>query len=341
MVCPSCERLLRIPTSEDEIPPLVVRAERSKEAVAEQGEMVKKRRRRKKKAVDLTESWEKEPSARRHSRRGERVDRIRIVGFLIGGFILLAGFLMALFLLDKGSDARAEKNKATAKPAPIELPKSVEKTDADFLEKAEPVVTAFLQAKSVEDLLPVVRNAAAAEPRMRDYYATHEFAPVGINTFNVVREVVRNGASLSVVVRTSDYDLKDVVCYYEGDKVKVDWENAVGWSEMPWSEFKDKKPGKPTLFRADVATVEYYNYDFSDDDKWHSYRLSSPDGDEVLYAYVERGSVMDSRIEIPTDQKSAHYIFKLRFPPGATRDDQVLIDDCVCEGWSLDDPASP
>ncbi|MEO7098882.1 MAG: hypothetical protein ABI162_05940, partial [Luteolibacter sp.] len=78
---------------------------------------------------------------------------------------------------------------------------------------------------------------------------------------------------------------------------------------------------------------DYYNFDFNDDMKWQSYRLVSPDGEHAIYGYVEKSSLLDGRIRPNADVKSTPLMLSLKFPPGSTSSNQVLIDQFITEGW--------
>jgi hypothetical protein len=87
--------------------------------------------------------------------------------------------------------------------------------------------------------------------------------------------------------------------------------------------------------------VEYYNFGFSDDRKWQSYLLVSPDEGHTLYAYAERGSVLDNRLKPSPDVKKTPLTLMLSFPAGAASGNQVLVDKFVAEGWMLETEESP
>jgi hypothetical protein len=105
---------------------------------------------------------------------------------------------------------------------------------------------------------------------------------------------------------------------------------------MTWDEFLTSKPTSPTLFRVSVHPVEYYNFAFTDDTRWRSYRLDSPDGQHTIYGYVERGSLADSRIQLPPEAKMSPYTLYLRFPEDAGSRNQVLIDRIAADSWLIE-----
>lgn len=102
---------------------------------------------------------------------------------------------------------------------------------------------------------------------------------------------------------------------------------------MPWQDFLDQKPTSPKAFRLTLAQVDYYNFGFKDDMKWQSYSLESPDKAHIVYGYVEKESVLNSKIKLNPDVKSSPMMLSLKFPEGALTSNQVIIEDLVGEGW--------
>ncbi|OYV02513.1 MAG: hypothetical protein CFE26_22095, partial [Verrucomicrobiales bacterium VVV1] len=105
-----------------------------------------------------------------------------------------------------------------------------------------------------------------------------------------------------------------------------------------WDEFKEKQPKTPTRFRVRLKPIIYYNFGFSDDRKWRSYLVESPDGNHRLFAYVERGSRVDDLINFADNPGGRDYVLDLRFPADNPGSNQVLIEDRIAEGWVEPEP---
>lgn len=215
------------------------------------------------------------------------------------------------------------------------------RSDAARLADAEPVIRGFLDARHVEDLLPLVRNPDTAGPRMRDHYGGNSIEAPGLSEVVAARGLSRLGEVFTVAVRTRAHEEKTIAFEETADGVRIDWESWAGWSEMRWDAFMAAKPTTPKLFRVSLDTVDYFNFDFADDRKWQSYRLISPDGEHALYGYVEKGTVLDSRLKPPSDMKSVPLTLSLKFPENAAAANQVLIDSLVADGWVIDSETKP
>ncbi len=249
--------------------------------------------------------------------------------------LVVAGVLKTM--VGGGPPPPAVDAPATA-PSPVEevVPASVQLSDADFLAAAEPLARAFLTAETTDELLPLIRNPETAGPRIQSHFPDGKISAPGMAAFNTRLDVTREGAALSVLVRTDDMLEKRLAFFPTAEGLKIDWESWAGWSDMPWREFLASKPEQASMFRVVLSPVEYYNFGFTDDRKWQSYRLVSPDGEHALYGYVERGSPLDLSLRLSPDKKQADLTLLLKFPPKQSSHNQVLITQMLAEGWVLD-----
>lgn len=224
-----------------------------------------------------------------------------------------------------------------------ELPPPVAagRSDAEFLAEAEPLTRKFLEAVSIAELLPLVRNPGVAEGRMRRHYPGGGIVAPGMAQFNTDSNIARVGAIAWIRIRTRDYEDKALAYVETPQGIKIDWESWAGWSEMPWAEFLASKPTTAQVFRLNLSALDYYNVAFADDRKWQSYRLISPDGEHSLYGYAERDSVLNSLLRPPPDSCGAALMLALKFPENASSSNQVLIVEFVTEGWVLETESTP
>ncbi len=339
LVCPNCRRVLRIPGPGDAHAPLVVPLpESGPDAAKPKG--VKRRRRKSRKGVD--QEWDRTTGG---SRSASHDEKRQMRGMLVAGSLLLAlilaGVLFAI-LRDKPQAAKLPGSQPAPSVIQPAAPGEPVLGDGEFLAAAEPLAKSFLAATRIEELLPLIREPQRAEPRIRAWFPDGRIDAAGLNAFDVRRMIERNGPLLSVQVRTNDFTEKTMTFAPSPAGLKIDWEAWAGWSEMPWAGFLSTKPATPVLFRAMIAQVDYYNFAFSDDRKWRSYRLESPDGEHSLYAYVERGSLLDSRIHLSPDVKRSPLTLRIAFPDGAaSRGNQVLVRELLTEGWALENETPP
>jgi hypothetical protein len=222
--------------------------------------------------------------------------------------------------------------------APVAATQPSEET---FLAAAEPVTRKFLEARRIEDMLPLVRNPGVAEARMRRHYPDGKIDAPGMTEFDTEGSISRHGTISSLKIQTCDYQEKSISYVETPQGVKIDWEGWVGWSEMPWQEFLASKPTTGKVFRVTLRAVDYYNFNFADDKKWQAYRLESPDRAHALYGYAEQGSVIQTKLRPPPDSKPMPFMLALKFPANAASGNQVLIEQCLADGWVLETEPSP
>ncbi len=197
----------------------------------------------------------------------------------------------------------------------------------------EPLARKFLDAKTVEEILPLVRHPDISEARIREFYPGGTIEAVGMSQFNSAGTYAMRGKIFLIVIRTRSQQEKTLTFIDTSHGMKIDWESWVAWSDLSWEKFIASKPITGHVFRVTLAPVEYYNFGFSDDSKWQSYRMEFPNSDHALYGYVEKLSVLDRRIHPAPEGGSVNVMLSLKFPEKATNDSQVLIDGFVADGW--------
>ena len=312
--------MLRLPGPEDELPPLMAQP-----------------------AVGVAEPVEAEEyddeMASDEAMTAARSDR-NFIAILAVAAVFLVGIVAWWMVPEKKVPAPVTETAApsSAQPAAAstETPGSVTVAPPKPLViEIESVVKTFLEARTREDALAVVVDPDATASKWDAWLAGESYRAPGFQ--GIVGEPATlgtgEGASSSVQVRTGDFKVREIALLRRDGHMKVDWDSWAGWSEMSWEDFRTKKPVEPVLFRVQLSDVEYFNFDFRDDNEWSSYRLESQDGMESLYGYVPRTSSLDQRVRPVDTKEKIKWVLKLKFPPDATRDNQVLIDSVVAEGW--------
>ncbi len=222
---------------------------------------------------------------------------------------------------------------ATGAAEPV-LPTLTQRSVPSILMEAEPLARKFLEATTIAELLPLVRQPERAKPRMQRQYPQGRIDPPGLAQFNPTGNVGVNEAGAMVDVRTRSFESRQLVLVATPAGLKIDWESWVGWSDLSWSTLLATLPTQATLFRVIVKRVDYYNFGFSDDKQWQSFRLESQDGEHMIFGYVQRGSGVEAKLRINPDATNTPMILKIRFPAGvAASNNQVVVDEVVANGW--------
>jgi hypothetical protein len=268
-----------------------------------------------------------------------RSDRNFIAMLAVAAVILVGVVAWWLMPEKKGPAPVADLPKPVAQPGEASTTTNsggpVVAPPKPLLIEIESAVKAFLEARTREEALALVLDPKGSASKWDAWLAGEAYATPGFQGIvgDPVTTGTGEGATSLVQVRTGSYKLREINLIKHDGHLKVDWDSWVGWSEMTWEEFRTKKPTEPVLFRVQLSTVDYFNFAFQDDNEWSSYRLDSKDGMESMYGYVKRTGELDKRLRPPDPADMTKWTLKLKFPPNATSDKQVLIDSIVTDGW--------
>lgn len=357
VVCPSCRRMLRIPSEGEEVAPLMAplqKIEFAEEDTPDPRGEKRTRSKRKKKAIEAeTPGWEASAGKWRASRKKGK----RTLQTLAGWTLVIALACGVAFFLVKGDEPEETADKAEKADdfdelvqvpllmpdkeleEPIELPKVMQRSEAEFLALAQPIAEAFLTATDIEQILPLVRDRERVKAHILAHYPDGKIKPIGLSKFNATGRVSYKDTFAAVSVLTPDFERKQLAFIDGEGGLKVDWESWVGWSDMPWDKLIESRPTQPVLVRAMLKWVDYYNFGFADEGKWRSYRLVSPDGEHTLYGYAERNSLLDQRLRPGEQSASVAVTLKIRFPGDGEKHNQAMIEAYVSDGWVTPDKA--
>ena len=337
IVCPNCRRMLRIPGVTDLLPRLVAPQRQTKVEVSEpdaEHTVLKKRRRGRKIGSSDDHLWEQQQQQSGQFRRHEGGQK-RLLWIV--GSALFALFGVGVFFSMKVGEKPAMVSKKDL-PTQVIAAKKPDlvvgnRSEASILTEAEPLTRKFLAATTVSELLPLIRHPEITEPRMRAFYPDGKIEALGMSKFNSSGAIFVRDKLASLIVTTRDQAEKQLAFLETPQGLKIDWESWVGWSEMSWGTFLSAKPSTAQVFRVTVSAVDYYNFEFSDEVKWQSYRLISSDEKHSLYGYVEKGSALDQKVMLVEDAKEVNLMLSLKFPIQAVSSGQVEIVGIVTEGW--------
>jgi hypothetical protein len=328
VVCPACRIMLRLPGPDDELPPLISPATAEAEAIE-------------------IEEYEDDADSD-EAVAATRSDR-NFIAFLVVVAVILVGLVAWWMAPEKNASAPVADVTAPAASPPADTGTTTHNGGAGtgatveppkpLLLEIEAAVKAFLEAPTREESLALVLDSAAAARKWEAWLPGETYVAPGFQ--GIIGDPVTTGTGEGAVsvalARTGDYKLREITLVKRDGCLKVDWDSWVGWSEMTWEEFRTKKPVEPVLFRVQLSIVEYFNFAFSNDREWSSYRLDSQDGMDSFYGYVPRTGELDQRLRPADAGTKTKWVLKLKFPPHATRDNQVLIDSVVAEGWRVEE----
>ncbi len=224
--------------------------------------------------------------------------------------------------------------------------KPVEEVDPGWAAAVRKVAVKFLAATTVEEMLPLTRNAAVQGPKMQKAYGkgTLPLGPGGVLDLLYAPEMPGQQIAM-LFFRNRQETLQGIVVVDTGKEILVDWPSVSGCGDMAIPEFLDKKPTAPTLIFVVARRDDYYNFQFADRKAYQSLRLTTFPENEVFYGYVQRDSPLFDKVKslpeqgynvAPEEQpKGQPLAVKASFPQQATSEKQVEIVEILGNGWFI------
>lgn len=369
VVCPICDRMLRLAVAGESIPALVQSAEDEspQEEIVRLQEMLEptpqvidetpsttpelavekvsaikaqnlpapERRERKHRSIeDIEQEWQAQPKAVTTSNK-----RYSMFWLGLGAGTALVAIAFTAFSLLKSNETKPAvptipqvTQIPAVLPKPEKAPVVVPQNDLPSIRQ---LVVDYMNASSLEVLLSHVRQTDDIENKLRNYYEHRNYEAAGFSRLDedsLMSSEERDVYYAQVFTKSFDPVLLTIV--RDQGRFLVDWEATVGWSEMSFSELTKQKPTSPVMVRVIVKSESYYNFDFppSEERKWQSYRLIFPD-ESMLHGYVAKASDLDNSLRLSPDEEQKSLILTIKYKPNATSDKQVLIESIVHDRW--------
>ena len=213
----------------------------------------------------------------------------------------------------------------------------------------EATVRKFCEARSIDEMLPLVRHPERVRPLMEKYYAETPLLPLGfVRKKDFQATTVGTSTSFWVFkVVVGDGSTKVLLVERESDAVyRVDWETAVTYQPMDWDRYAAEWPGGTTMdFRVQVKEDHFFSHEFADENRWSSYRLTTPTGENTLFGFAEKRNVVVEAVLRETLKatpgKPAEMILRLRLPDGLLSRRGVVIEKVMSTRWIYVVPPEP
>jgi len=336
VVCGECRRLLRLPGPDEEVPEPVAAAAAAEPEAKKRAARPRPRGRRRGEALE------------------ERFGTEHGGGGMLGPVLWLS-LITVLVAVGASLLGRGQEGTGIGEESPyagsVELASEDEQPDEVELEAATPIATAVIR----EELLPVIREFLEAPTperraelslrpqrtleRMRSFGLEHEAVGFRSVVWSVSSE--RRGPWARLVVEHGDFERWPIALARDAEgEWRVHWESWAGWSEVDWSRLDEALPSGPQLCRVKVSGVEYYNFEFADEERFSSFLLETSLPEVAVYGYVPRDGALDHRLSSIDGVTRRPFTLMLEFPEAGRSGRQARITEIVCEGW-LDLESSP
>jgi len=211
----------------------------------------------------------------------------------------------------------------------------------DLQAKARECVEGFHAAETVSEKLKFVAWPEKVESRMHDFYSRYPDESAALTDFQYPSATPRFGTDneyfVAAAVQIEENLRVFCVMLNEGGTLKLDWESFVAYSPVSLEEFISKPPQDAVQMRLKATRSTYFNYEFSDPEKFQAYDLMSAQSDSIrLHAYTEIGSEAHKRMEQAFAGRSVSEI-PLRLllaPPSVAGRPACKIERLIKPHWS-------
>lgn len=242
-------------------------------------------------------------------------------------------------LRDMAKEGMSDPDGTAVPREPVTITLPIDPNSPD-VQQADDLLQLYWKTKKWEDRLPYVYQPERTRFLMEQFYEVQRGSdPVsgallnrghyrldGTEILHFTYSCNRPGDVLELAMRRN-----------ADGRFVLDWTSYVGFGEMAWGQFKKERSTTPMLFRAFATSSDYYNYEFTDRQKFVSVNLLSPDGQISLHAYCERDTPMGAALSqaLSRGNTMSGIVVRLAFPENAQSDNCVLIRQFVSDRWLM------
>ena len=214
-----------------------------------------------------------------------------------------------------------------------------EKVSAEkWLERLEVRVEAYLRSSSIEGKARYVRNRTRVLPLMNDYYLRYPLTVDKVSSIENIRPIEvgkRPFFVVEVAVEGKEELGLLLVEDCEDGELRFDWESEVTYQPVEIADYIETKPAEPMVFRAYAQLDSFYSFEFSDQSRYQSFKLTFREEDEFLFGYTERSSVEGRGLLALLEGKKEGLpvLVQLRFSPDTKSLRSVQIEKVLATSW--------
>lgn len=265
-----------------------------------------------------------------------------VAGSALAAFII-AGVLLLPKLRWKGDVSRQTgfSSLEVFDEGPGEVAVSKTSLTEGIEDKAKHLAEAYVRARSVEEVLPLVRDRARVEAALKSRWKPFEDG--------VDWKVPDNSEWSLRKVEDREYGylgglLPDITPFrfifvQEGEQAFLDWEASSGYSETTFPDLAKRK-GEGGVTRCLLSPGDMYSFAMPETG-YQCFRLASPDGENVVWGYVKRDDELLPKLvalfvqgDIPREILSEYAVtVRLAKAPEEALPNQWLIKELLHLEW--------
>ena len=264
----------------------------------------------------------------------------------MGWFSLVAGVLALIIGLAVWQLSQSEKTAPETENTPIadetwtfRENTTLSEAAADH-EKLVTLIKDYLAADSVEDYRGLIRHEERVYPLIEKHHLSKPFTPRKfIKLHNYTMVTLDKHAFIAVSAECEDEVTRNLLVEPLDGNFKVDWESDRSYQPIDPEKYLQERPLEATDFRVYLNRDNYYSYEYQDEKRYQSYRITFRDSETVLYGVVERHTPIAKELaEITSSRHTGSTavstaILKVRFEEGVRAPKTVLIEKLVSKNW--------
>jgi|GEM_PF-683572 len=217
---------------------------------------------------------------------------------------------------------------------------------ANTLVMANRLMRAYNETPDWRDRVKFVHDSTRVEKLMEDYYENqHAVDPVAGALIGQARYRIDGAEIVLFTYRSARPEGKLEVAMRKDatGKLLLDWESYVGYSEIAFPQIIADTSTKPVMVRALAKLDDYYNYEFSDRERYVSLKLTAADSDDSFHAYCEREGpigiwLREDLGSSPQTSLTKGYTLWVAHPPAAQSPRALKIVQIAAGRWIIVPP---
>ena len=293
-----------------------------------------KRRLSSKREEETTLSWDDLPTRGNRRTKSEIPLQLRAATIAL---ILVIGLLGLAFLAPKMREMISNK------PRPKDPKLEHLKRDAvvDYFRN-------YYECQTWQERATMVRNPDRVKPLMKSYYSKHPLEQIDLNTltsFGLLKNLDQEFGYAEFSRNDDPMPAKSVFSIENDGRFLMDWEATLPYSEASLAELTAAEFTEEVTLRVRLVRADYYNYGYSDSEKYASFAIRQKGGDEVGYAYMRRDHSHYQALQAFLVKKGDSPIHPIRINPTIrvvkrpdNQSNQMEIVDVLSHYWLVVDP---
>ncbi len=171
---------------------------------------------------------------------------------------------------------------------------SLPEVTAASVRDTESLVKRFYEATDRDVILTMVRDPLHAGSLMKTWYDRNPVkALANIDIVpDSVSQIVWEGAPWLLLTAALPTGERLLAAEITENGPRLDWELAVGYQPMTFSEMMEKRPERLENVRVILEMEDYYNFAYSEAGQWQSFRLTYPEETITVFGYAPREGVL-------------------------------------------------